>query len=654
MRVFSASHTVPIVLPPNACEAIVLAARDLQRDLRRLSGSCNGFALLSDQTSNAIQIQTVPGGAPESYTVRVEPHRILIHGADTLGTVYGIYAFSTRCLQVLPMHAFMDLFPPVRQQLDIPQQQFVSPERKVRFRGWFLNDEDLLSELKIGGKRNIDYPFYGNVMDLSVLDMVLEAAARLEINLIIPGSFVDICNPDEEALVSAVCRRGLYVSQHHAEPVGVSYFAAENYLKEKGLEESVSFCTNRVRMEQIWRVYIEKWAKYGKQVIWQLGLRGKGDQAVWKADPSVPADGQTRGAIITDAIATQHAMICHALGSDDFSSTATLWNEGSELYGDGFLTLPPNTIAVFADFGISQMFGEDLYTTPSLPGRQYGVYYHVAFWNLGPHLTEGCDPRKMAYCYQDAMKLDRLTYSILNVSNVRPMHMSVTLNAAVLQSPETFCADEAVLNFHRAVFGDFAEQTALLQREYYHAFADIGKTPLRQAAQAWHFYYRDHKDLPFTENPGTDGEIAWIGKCALRGWSGPGTPALTPELVEILKSSANRFESLYQKLEVIVPSLPQEARGYLQRFLMYQTKHMYLMTRWAICCMALTSGDTPKDRLSLYGTQACEYLRTLLQARTVLEQGPWKHWHRGDKKINIPALLEATQAACQGRLQDLR
>ena len=650
MKVFSASHTAPILLSSDACEAIVLAARDLQRDLRRLSGSCAGFDFVSDRADNCIQIQTVPGGQAESYCVCVEPHRILITGADTLGTVFGIYAFSTRCLNILPMHAFMDLFPAVRPCLDIPEQQFVSPGRKVRFRGWFLNDEDLLSQLKPGGKRNIDYPFYGDVMDLRVLDMVLEAALRLEINLIIPGSFVDICNPDEEALVSTVCKRGLYVSQHHVEPVGVSHFAAENYLKVHAPGEPVSFCSNRLRMEEIWRFYIERWAKYGKQVVWQLGLRGKGDQAIWKADPSVPADAGTRGAIITDAIAAQHAMICKALGYADFPSTATLWNEGSQLYGDGFLTLPANTIAVFADFGISQMFGQDLYTTPALPGRQYGVYYHVAFWNLGPHLTEGCDPRKMAYCYLDAWKHDRLSYSILNVSNVRPVHMSVTLHAAVLQDPEAFCADGAVLDFHRAIFGDFAPQTACLQREYYQAFADFGKAPLRQAAQAWHFYYRDHKELPFVENIGTDGEIAWIGKCALRGWSGPGTPALTPELVDVLEASANRFDILYRKLEVLAPSLPREARGYLQRFLMYQTRHMYLLTRWAISCMGLTAQDTPAHKLQSYGTKACQYLQELLQARTVLEQGIWQHWHRGDKKINIPALLEATIQGYQSRL----
>ena len=47
--------------------------------------------------------------------------------------------------------------------------------QRVHFRGWFLNDEDLLCEFgESGGVRRIDYPFYGDVMDVCVLDMILE------------------------------------------------------------------------------------------------------------------------------------------------------------------------------------------------------------------------------------------------------------------------------------------------------------------------------------------------------------------------------------------------------------------------------------------------------------------------------------------------
>lgn len=652
MRVFSQKHTAPIILPQQTHKAIVLAAQDLQRDLRRLSGRRDGFDLTRTGTEG-ILIRTVPGAQVEAYTVCVESNCVCITGTDVLGTVYGIYAFSRQCLGVVPMHAFMDIFPPVQQALTLSAQQFSSTPRAVRFRGWFLNDEDLLSQWKPGGQRNIDYPFYQTVMHTDVLSLVLEAALRLEINLVIPGSFVDILNPDEEKLVQTVCDRGLYISQHHVEPVGVSYFAAENYLKARGICEAISFCSNRERMVEIWRCYIEKWAQYGPQVVWQLGLRGKGDQAVWRADPTAPQDLQACGQIITDAIATQHSLISQALGREDFFSTATLWNEGSQMYSAGALQLPPNTIAVFSDFGISQMFGQDFYSTPRLPGHKYGVYYHVAFWNLGPHLTEGCDPRKMEYCYNHARQLDSLEYSILNVSNVRPLHVSVTLNAQLLADPAGFQADRALQEFHKGVFGPLGQQVYSLHRQYYDAFADFGKEPLQRAATDWHFYYFDHKDLPFPENAVTDGQLAWIGKNLVRGIVTAGAHAPDQQALQALRTSAEKFGKLEQDLQQLEQQLQPAQKGYLQRFLGYQTKHMHRMTQWAICCILMGMDSTPAQQLPQLYKQACDQIHQLLQARLVLEEGPWENWHAGDQKINLPAMLTFAegiyQTACSTR-----
>ena len=51
-------------------------------------------------------------------------------------------------------------------------------------------------------------------------------------NLVIPASFLDIDNPPEKMLADCVARRGIYLSQHHLEPLGVSHFTLENYCKK--------------------------------------------------------------------------------------------------------------------------------------------------------------------------------------------------------------------------------------------------------------------------------------------------------------------------------------------------------------------------------------------------------------------------------------
>lgn len=629
MKLFDKSQDISIVLAPDAPDAVRLAAKDLQRDLRKLSGKI-GFPITHNVCERCIRVLTVPGGEPESYTVTVDDSGICVVGADTLGTVYGIYAISTKLLGVLPVWNMTDLFPEKREQLVLQEQIIRSQPRAVRFRGWFINDEDLLTDFKhSGGKRHIDYPWYGNTMDVSVLDMVLEMALRLEMNLVIPSSFVDILNPPEAALVAQVCRRGLYISQHHIEPVGVSYFTAENYMKAHCCEgEAVSFVNNRSRMEEIWKTYIEAWAAYGSQVVWQLGLRGKGDRAVWQHDPNVPEDSKARGGIISDAIATQYRMIADTLGTEDFFSTSTLWMEGAQLYAGGHLQFPENTVVVLSDIGFSQMFGDDFFTAPRKPGIRYGIYYHIAYWHSGPHLAEGTDPRRMAYAYQLAQEKDSLYYSILNVSNIRPLHISAWLNAELLRDPGHFDPDVVLDQLMDA-------KEKALWWEYFACIGDFGSKELKNWCIRHLFHYHDYGILPFPEFPIQDAVLRTVGRYWLRSIPLPRSNA--PHIYCCLKDNLPKWIALSEKLQD-VNSL------YAKQFLRYPCIHMLEMTRWACAAYEIANGIAP-EAARQNGIRA---LRTILDARKILEQGHWEHWHRGDTKVNIPELLAITEGTYHG------
>jgi len=666
MQLFDKAKSVKIVLFEETKEAILIAALDLQRNLRQLSGQKVGFPIydgmlskpvesdsaingnfvkeMLETDSSGIYIHTGGVGEPESYEVCIEEEKVQITGSDTLGTIYGIYAFATQILNILPTYRLHDVFPKQRESLSIESQIFHSKERKVRFRGWFLNDEDLLSEYKIGGgKRHMDYPYYQNVMATDVLDMVLETALRLEINLIIPASFLNIDNPDEEALVKATCRRGLYVSQHHIEPMGVSYFTADSYIQTYGKEgEDVSFISNRSRMEEIWRYYAKKWATYGKQVVWQLGLRGKGDTAVWETDSKAPMSMKERGQIISDAIQTQHDIIREILGTGDFYSTSTLWNEGSGLYEEGYLQFPKDTILVFADFGTDQMFGKDLYLPMQEKNRNCGVYYHAAYWTLGPHFTEGCNPKKMAFNYREAAKQEKLYYSILNVSNVRPFHFSVTMNAKILEEPIGIDVESAVEDFDRAIFQDMASAVSKLRWEYYDSFADFTTDAIIAKAKKLHFSYRSYDDIEFLRNAATDGQMAWYGRKTLSGKVHTDRPAPKEDILG-MKESAEKFKALYQKMEEVEKQLPKESMQYFRQFLKYQTLHMQLLTEWSIACEALTDDMLTWQERKKQGVYGYQCLKRLLEERKILEEGEWANWHRGDRKIELSMCLERTR-----------
>ena len=642
---FSRNEDISIVLDERAPEAIYLAACDLQQNLRWVSGREDGFEMVCNHSGRGIYVQTEENGKEEAYTVCVENERVLITGSDVLGTVFGIYAFATKCLHISPVYRLTDLLPETMEELCLEKQSFSSPERPIRFRGWFLNDEDLLTDFKIsGGHREIDYRFYQNVMDTEVLDMVLETALRLEINLMIPASFVDIDNPDEEKLVAAVCRRGMYISQHHVEPMGVSYFAADHYIQAHGHEdEVVSFLTNRERMVAIWHYYAEKWSKYGDRVIWQLGLRGKADQAVWEADPSISSSMEDRGAIISDAIGTQHNIIRQILGTDVFHSTATLWNEGSELYGKGFLRLPQNTIPVFSDFGIDQMFGEDLFSVGHKMDGKYGIYYHAGFWSMGPHLADGCSPEKMAYNYRNAAKDGKLCYSILNISNVRPLHISAMINASILQNPTDLNVDEALLRLDKELFEESGEVVNELRKEYYQCFADLGEAPLKEAATAWCFYFREYPDLPFIRNAATDGQLVYIVKYMFQNKHHVGGPDPDEATRQTLVESAERFSMLLKKVENGEKQISSHRLMYYKQFVKYPVLYMYLLTEWCIGCIDLKNVKLSKEERRQRGRFACSCMERILTERKVLEEGEWENWHRGDKKLDMEGFLKWTE-----------
>ena len=655
-KVFDSAKACQIVLHSNAL-SVKKATQDLVGNLERLSGQKGAFPITENAESgtNKIFVLTVgdelPKNAiaptcPEGYTITIKENAVYIIGFDELGTIYGIYGFATNFLNISPVYRLVDIFPKQSESLELEEQIFSSPSRSVRFRGWFLNDEDLLTDFKIsGGTRNINYPFYQNVMDTDVLDMILETALRLENNLIIPGSFIDIDNPAEEELVKTACERGLYVSQHHVEPLGVSYFGAENYLKKRGLDnEAISFITNRERMVEIWTYYAEKWAKYGDKVIWQLGLRGKSDNAVWKTDPNAPKSMDERGGLISDAINTQYEIVRDTLKTDSFYCTSTLWNEGSVLYGEGYLTLPENTIPVFADFGVDQMFGEDLYNVALKSNRPYGVYYHAAFWHLGPHLTEGCNPKKMAYCYNVAASKNLLCYSILNISNVRPLHVSAMMNAKILAKPTNFNAKEELLNLDIALFGRLGEKVNSIRQKYYACFADFGEASLRKIADLWCFYYHDYQNLPFIRNAVTDGQLMLFGRYILE--NKPGTnffPSRDESLKTMLKNSASAFSALYKEAEELETELSQETKLYFRQFLKYQILHMQLMTEWCVALMGTTDETLTDKERAAYFDLASSKLKTILQERKILEVNGWENWHRGEKKIDILGLLELTE-----------
>ncbi len=641
----------PVFVQENEKSWVYLAAEDLLSDLCYIAGAKQKDKLHIGQPAlSGIFIGTLNGNTPadsdaylgavlpegkEGYAITVREDSITILGADDLGTMWGIYTFCEEILKIPPYYLFDGVLPRPAHNYAVSRQTITGRPKTFGFRGFFLNDEDLLTEFKdSGGRRQIDYPFYSQVISPDVMEKVAETALRLKLNLIIPSSFIDIDNPAEEALVSVCAKRGLYVSQHHIEPMGVSYFTFQNYMNARHGGGEVSFISNRERIIEIWRYYAEKWAKYPR-VIWQFGLRGKADRPVWLADRQVGNTPQERGALISDAIKIQSEIVKDILGTDAFHSTVTLWMEGAELFNQGALSVPNSTVIVFSDIGYNQLWSDDFWKVPRENGRKYGVYYHAQFWNWGPHLTEGTAPEKMRYCLKTASDTGCGDYIILNISNLREFTMSAFGFSKMTWDLDN--ANDTVTDYCTSLYGDVKDAAAALYMRYFDAFAEGSCELLRWYCDKNNFNYHEYEALPFKNLSLNDGFLRRFAQDLMTG----DEHFHDDDLAEKFEMASKRFLSVYHDAAAL--SVPDGApKEHLQNSLVLQSFTMYCLYNYArFVKLGTKAAETQNKKAAReYCVQAAECLDSILTKRMLAETGYFSGWYRGDKKMNIAQMKE--------------
>lgn len=648
-KIFGLCETCNIIIPQDAEKSIFLAANNLRENLLQLSGKETGFEIVS--SGHGIEVLVNSNTAPqydEGYRVDVTENGIIIAGYDTLGTIFGIFAFATQCLKIDPMYRFTDVFPESVNELVLDNISFTSSKKHVRYRGWFINDEDFLSGYKIHScKRRIyhNQDFFKNIISSEMIDIICETALRLENNLLIPCSYLDILNPPEEEIVKTVVSRGMYISTHHQEPVGVGHFAAANYFEENYTGKSVSLFENPTEMESVWRIYVKKWAKYKKNVIWQLGLRGQNDTAVWNTDKSISSDDSIRGEIISKAIEKQHNIIKEYTGSDDFISTMTLWMEAAGLYEQGYLRIPPNTITVFGDLGLNQLMCSDFYNVTRNENSLYGIYYHAALHIEGPHFTDGTHPEKMLFCYQEAEKYNSLHLSVLNVGNLREVCPTVRLNAAILKGkPSEFSFEDYHKKTFTDLFGDVWHEVAQLDREYFNSIGDLGKKMLREFCEYSDFSYHEYENLPYPYFPLTDGCILRLGATFIGKWRNPASRVFTHDdenfekIQKIFLETIENYTSLLPKLSKLQEKIPKKSLSHYRFSRIYRTRFMLNATKWAYyASLMFKDVNNYENRLN-----AVHALNNILSFRNEFTEGKWNGWYDNDLRHGLPGRLEST------------
>jgi len=458
----TAKRVLPIVVAAGESECVRLAAEDVASDIKKITGRQpqvivggtlppTGCVLIGTVSNpEAVKLFEQAGMRESSaLTGKWEAYRVMgqsggsltVAGSDPRGTMFGLYAFAESYLHVDPLWFWSGIESEKRAELKWDSVALVADSPTFKYRGWFINDEDLLTFWKPGGTRKLPYKLYNNIMHPDSLDAVAEALVRSRCNLVIPASFIDIMNPAEEALVQACARRGLFLSMHHQEPLGVSAWTYFNYWESRGRDLKYSYVSQAAEVREVWRAYAKKWAEY-PNVIWQLGLRGKGDRPMWQADPDTPQSDEDRGRIISEAMAEQVKILKEVCSGKPLVMSTTLWAEGEVLNRKGLLTIPEDVIVVFADNSPGWKWQKDFYETPRNPKNTYGVYYHHALIGSGPHLAQAVPPHITWALMQAAVRKGAAEYAIFNVSNVREFVLGIDATAKMTWKLEGFDADQ--------------------------------------------------------------------------------------------------------------------------------------------------------------------------------------------------------------------
>ncbi len=340
----------------------------------------------------------------EAWEITVQPQQIIITASDELGVIYALISISRKWLGITPFWFWNDQEIKKQDVVKIPCGSFASEKPRVVLRGWFINDEVLL-KYWTAGKDNA-----------YVWEMVFEALLRCGGNLVIPGT--DKTTKEYTPLATEM---GLWITHHHAEPLGAEMFARAypkleaSYLKYPDL------------YQQLWEDAIMRQKE--QKTVFNLGFRGQGDRPFWADDPSFDTD-EKRGKLISEIIELQQNMVRNIVPDARFCTN--LYGEIMELYRAGHIHLPKDIILIWADNGYGKMVsrrqGNRNPRVPALPDAMqskdlHGTYYHASFYDLqaANHIT--MLPNSMEFVERElngAYDRGIKALWIINASNIKP------------------------------------------------------------------------------------------------------------------------------------------------------------------------------------------------------------------------------------------
>lgn len=640
---------VTILCSADAPGPIREAANDLALDLEKVLGTKPHIATRAEEASGVTlligEYAALPAGirpeaplAPESSTIFAAPSQptgaaartIVLAGPDMRGTIYAIYNFSEEFLGIDPMYYWTDKEPAHRDNIALPSTlRRTYPAPVFKYRGFFLNDEDLLTGWAPGDKDKAG-------ISLDVWSKIYETILRLHGNMVVPGSWIF---PDDPQ-VGLAGRRGLIVNQHHATPLGVN---TARWPKDV----TYNYTTHPEILESAWKNAVATYQP-GQEILWSVGLRGLSDVSYAGMDPSVQNSDKALGALIGKAIADEMRIVRAA--RPDAKFVTNLWSEATKLVQQGDLKLPPDVTEVWADNGYGFLQDKGQVTAGQ------GAYYHVAMMNSRSNqLTEMVPVDRIVRELGRYEQVGATGFLLLNTSDIRPVLMT---SKAVMDLswkgslPEG--ADAASRFYAQWATDEFGPKAAPalveIYKDYFAAPIHFGPEPIEYGDQAYHQEATQMLLLTMVDYP-----VYFVPGQAPK-WDPPriqGTPGRAPAKDWVKQTAAReirqcgeaqvRWDAVWKKA-VEAEALVEPAR---RPFYHAQVLAMIGINRESNRILYLVSeaiqlaNAGKKDDAKKALADALLSFDEIHRVEADAEYGKWKNWYRGDWLTNVNSTREA-------------
>lgn len=330
--------------------------------------------------------------------------KMTIYASSELGFVYGLLYISEKFLGILPFWFWMDQKIEKTDSISVIDGRYSGIKPVIKYRGWFLNDEVLIMKWAIGGDK------------VEPWKMAFEALLRCGGNMVIPGT-----DKNSKIYRQLASDMGLWITHHHAEPLGAEMFVRAYPDKEPNYAETPELFV------KLWEDAVIE--QKDMNMIWSVGFRGQGDCPFWSHDTSGRFDTpEKRGKAISDVIELQRQLVLKYVEKPIFCTN--LYGEIMELYEEGHIHFADDVIKIGADNGFGKMVTRRrdnhvvrISSLPKKPEAHGGIYYHVSFYDLqaANHIT--MLPNSVDFVNKElneVIEKNAVDFWVINCSNVRP------------------------------------------------------------------------------------------------------------------------------------------------------------------------------------------------------------------------------------------